>query len=248
MIIAANWKMNMGFHKAVEFLASFNSLVGSEDKENFIFFPPACLSGLFHKENFYWGGQNIYYKAEGSCTGENSAKALREMGARFCLLGHSERRWTFGESDVDVEKKFSLLQELALIPVLCVGESLSDRFDREKILKRQLSWIKDYKKYEKLPWKPELLPKFFKDISLIVAYEPVWSIGTGDTPSVQELNETAHFIKDYLHLHSIKTFYGGSIDEKTVKNFSKCSYIDGFLVGGASLSAQGFYSIYEQCL
>ena len=166
------------------------------------------------------------------------------MGASFCLLGHSERRYIFGETDVDIEKKFSLLLELALIPLLCIGESLADRFQKKKILQKQLSWIKNYNKYQKLPWKPDLLPSAFKEIPLIVAYEPLWSIGTGETPSAQEINETAQFIKEYLP--QTKVFYGGSVDIKNIKSFASCSFIDGFLIGGASLKPDLFYNIHQE--
>ena len=247
MIIAANWKMNMGFHSAIKFLSRFNNLINkNQDLKNFIFFPPASLSALFQKESFYWGGQNIHYKTEGAFTGETSANTLKEMGANFCLLGHSERRYIFGESDVEIEQKFSLLQELALVPVLCIGESLSHRFEKEKVLKTQLSWIKNYEKYQNLPWKSDLLPSPFQKIPLIIAYEPVWSIGTGDIPSVKEVNEIAHFIKEYLPFSEIKVFYGGSVDQKIAKDFSGCSLIDGFLIGGTSLNPDHLYSIYQQ--
>ena len=246
MILAGNWKMNMGFHQAIQFLSVFNKLMDKKTElENFIFFPPANLSALFQKESFYWGGQNVYYKTEGAFTGEVSAKALKEMGAHFCLVGHSERRYTFGETEVEIEKKFSVLQEQALIPVLCIGESLSDRFDKNKILMKQLSWIKNYKKYESaMPFHPDRLPAPFRNLPLIVAYEPLWSIGTGDVPSSQEVEETAHFIKSYLL--SVKVFYGGSLDVKNIKDFSNCSSVDGFLVGGASIQPQSFYEMYQQ--
>ena len=247
MIIAANWKMNIGFQQAQDFLSQFTDLIDEkQDLENFIFFPPACLSLLFQKESFYWGGQNIHYKTEGAWTGETSAKTLKEMGASFCLLGHSERRYIFGESEIEIEKKFHLLQDLALIPVLCVGESLSARFEKERLLKNQLSWIKNYEKYQNLPYQPDLLPSAFKKTPLIIAYEPLWSIGTGDTPSAKEINETAQFIKEYLSFPSVKVFYGGSVDKENAQNLSSCSFIDGFLIGGASLNPDKLYSIYQQ--
>ena len=248
MILAGNWKMKMGFQQAIQFLSEFNKLIDKKkDIENFIFFPPANLSALFQKESFYWGGQNVYYKTEGAWTGEVSAKVLKEMGASFCLVGHSERRYTFGETEVEIEKKFSVLQEQALIPILCIGESLSDRFDKNKVLIKQLSWIKNYDKYEnKMPFHPDRLPAPFKDTPLIVAYEPLWSIGTGDVPSSQEVEETTHFIKNYLP--SVKVFYGGSVDLKNIKDFQKCASIDGFLVGGASIDPQSFYKIHQQLI
>ena len=246
MILAGNWKMNMGFNQAIQFLDDFNKLLQTkEEQENFVFFPPANLSALFQNESFYWGGQNVHYKTEGAWTGENSAKLLKEMGASFCLVGHSERRYTFGETETEIEKKFSTLQEQALIPVLCIGESLSDRFDKNKVLTKQLFWIKNYAKYEdKMPFHPNRLPTPFKDIPFIVAYEPLWSIGTGDVPSSQEVEETAQFIKDYLP--KVKVFYGGSVNAKNIKDFLKSSSIDGFLVGGASTTAQSFYDMYQQ--
>ncbi|MCY4321736.1 MAG: triose-phosphate isomerase [Bdellovibrionaceae bacterium] len=246
MIFAGNWKMQMGFKQAVEFLSQFNKLIDKDSElKNFIFFPPANLSALFQQESFYWGGQNVYYKTEGAFTGEISAKVLKEMGASFCLLGHSERRYSFGETEVEIEKKFSVLQKQALIPILCIGESLADRFDKNKTLMKQLFWIKNYNKYEnKIPFHPDRLPADFKDIPFVIAYEPLWSIGTGDIPSAQEVDETAQFLKDYLP--SVKVFYGGSVNSKNIKNFSKSSFLDGFLVGGASLKAQSFYDLYKQ--
>ena len=248
MIIAANWKMNMSFKQARGFLSRFNFLLkNTKEREQFLFFPPACLSFLFQKENLYWGGQNVSYKIQGPLTGETSAQTLKELGAGFCLLGHSERRYIFGESDSDIEKKFHILQELALIPILCIGESFDKRSEKEKFLKKQLSWIKTYEKYQNLPWKPEQLPPVFKQIPFIIAYEPLWSIGTGETPSTEEVNETSQLIKEYLPFPSTKVFYGGSLDQNTVKKFLNCPFIDGFLIGGASLDPDLLYNIHQQC-
>ena len=243
MLIGANWKMNMGYQKALSFLSEFKNLIQEEDTKHFIFFPPSVLSLLFQRESFYWGSQNIYQKRKGAFTGETSAELLKEMGASFCLLGHSERRYLFGETDTEVEKKFSLLQELALIPVLCLGEILAERFEKEKSLIKKLSWIKQYTKYENLPFHPELLPPSFKDFSLIVAYEPLWSIGTGETPSSSEIEEVVALIKNYLP--HVKVFYGGSVEAENVSSLVSDG-LDGFLVGGASLSPQSLYQIYKQ--
>ena len=246
MIVAANWKMNMGFKQAVDFLSVFKPLLSEKNPQELLFFPPASLSLLFQKQGFYWGGQNVYSQAKGAFTGENSAQTLKEMGASFCLLGHSERRWTFGETDIEIEKKFSLLQNLGLIPLLCVGESLAQRFDQKKILKTQLSWIKSYKKYEKLPLKPELLTPAFRETPLIVAYEPLWSIGTGDIPSTSEIQQTTQYIKEYLDLPQLKVFYGGSVTKELIQDLAQhCPLLDGVLVGGASLNPTNFYEIYK---
>lgn len=247
MICIANWKMNQGFQAAQTFLQEFKSLLQSEDdKQNFIFLPPAFLAGLFKEESFYWGAQDICNKTQGAFTGENSAKTLLEMGAQFCLLGHSERRYGFGESEVEIEQKFHLMQDLGLIPILCVGETESERNNKALVFKRQLAWLRTYVKYEKLPWKPEARPKPFKDMPFIVAYEPVWAIGTGATPSQQEMQDSCEIIKEYLHLKNTPILYGGSVNKDNAEVFYKQKYLDGFLIGGASLKAQEFYSIYKQ--
>ena len=243
MIIAGNWKMNMGYQQSLSFLLNFKKLIKKEDIDKFIFFPPAGLALLFEKEKFYWGAQNVYQRAEGAFTGENSIRTFKEMGAGFCLLGHSERRYVFGETDVEIEKKFFLLQEQAVIPVLCIGEALSERFQKDKVLLRKLSWIKQYNKYENLPFHPDKLPSSFNNISLIVAYEPVWSIGAGDTPSMSEIEEVVSLIKEYLP--KVKVFYGGGVSAGNVLNLS-CNNLDGFLIGSASLDPHSFYQIYKQ--
>ncbi|MBC6415407.1 MAG: triosephosphate isomerase [Bdellovibrionales bacterium] len=235
--------MNMGYQQALSFLLEFNKLVKKEDKDSFIFFPPAPLSLIFEKEKFYWGSQNIYQKIKGALTGENSVQLFKEMGATFCLLGHSERRYIFGETDVDIEKKFSLVQEQALIPVLCIGESLSERFQKNKVLIKKLSWIKQYNKYEKLPFHPEKLPPDFKDLSFIVAYEPLWSIGTGEIPSVSELEDVISLIKE--DFPTVKVFYGGSVSLENALSLS-CDKLDGFLIGSESVNPHSFYGIYKQ--
>ena len=243
MLVVANWKMNMGYQKALSFLSEFNHLVTAEDIKHFVFFPPAALSLLFQSEHLFWGPQNIYQKKKGALTGENSPELFKEMGASFALVGHSERRYIFGESDVEVEKKFSLLQELALIPVLCIGEAEFERSEKKKHLIRKLSWIKQYTKYDQLPFHPDRLPECFKDYSLIVAYEPLWSIGTGETPSASEIQEVVSLIKE--DLPHVKVFYGGSVTEDNVSSL-KTENLDGFLVGGASLEARSLYNIYKK--
>ena len=247
MIIVANWKMKLGFQESKNFLVQFKSLIAQQpDLEDLIFLPPSCLSMLFQEENFYWGGQNVYSQEEGAFTGETSAKVLKEMGAHFCLLGHSERRHIFGESDAEIEKKFHLLQSLDLIPIVCVGESLDQHSEKEKVLKQQLSWIQKNEKYRSLPWRPEKHPLSFQKIPFLIAYEPLWSIGTGKRPSQEEIHETAQFIKEELSFPELKILYGGSVDEKFAKGFLDSSFVDGFLVGGASLNPKTLYTIYQQ--
>lgn len=247
MIYIANWKMNQGFEQAQTFLQTFKTLIKSkEEKQNFVFLPPAFLAGLFSKDEFYWGAQNIHTALKGSFTGENSLQTATEMGAQFCLLGHSERRYGFGESEAEIEKKFHCIQELGLIPILCVGESEHERENKDQVFKKQLGWLKTYMKYKNLPWKTDIRPEPFKDVPFIVAYEPVWSIGTGLIPEESELEESCQLIRKHLHLKNTKILYGGSVDKSNVKNLAQQTSVDGFLVGGASLKAEDFYSLYTE--
>ena len=278
----------MGFGQAQQFLSRFKQLVENKPvKQSFVFFPPMGLAGLFQKEDFLWGGQNAHDSPKGAWTGENSALLLKEMGADFCLVGHSERRLCFKESDQDAEKKFRLLYDTGLIPVLCVGEGLEDRAQKQRILKRQLLFLK--KSYqEKAPppaltnsergrseaagaanqktpleakhprksalsaiepskeaKKPHKESKPLPRPGFIVAYEPVWAIGSGKTPSVQEIEESAGFIKEYAGLPDLRALYGGSVNKALAKEFSKkATAIDGFLIGGASLDPDSLYEIY----
>ena len=242
MVIAANWKMNIGWQKAQEFLAEFNSLVKKEERGHFVFFPPASLSGLFQKESFYWGGQNIHHSARGAWTGENSAQTFKEMGADFCLLGHSERR-SLGETDREVESKFYLALKLALKPFLCIGESANQISHKESFLKKQICWIKNQKEYSSLCEKPSA---GLKHCPFVIAYEPLWAIGSGHSPSCKEIDKTTCFIKEYLAIPSVLVFYGGSVNEILAKEISSSSYLDGLLLGSASLNPQTLYSIYKK--
>lgn len=244
MIFGANWKMKMGWSRAEAFLSQWKALI-SKDKDfpPVVFFPPAMLCGLFQKENFYWGGQNAYQQVSAALTGENSPEVLKEMGADFCLLGHSERRWVFGESEVEIEKKFQLFQQQALIPVLCVGEPETERFKKEKFLLSQFSWIKKSKRYDSIPYKPSLLPEPFKTVPFIIAYEPLWAIGSGKTPSVPEITDSIEFIKENLGFPAALAFYGGSVDKALVESLVSQKNLDGFLLGGASLEPKGLYEV-----
>ena len=243
MICAANWKMNMGVDAARTFLKDFKKLLKKDEKKNFIFFPSAFLSFLFSGEDLHWGGQNIFFQKSGAWTGENSPEVLSELSARFCLLGHSERRLVFGETEEDIEKKFHLLQSLNILPVLCVGEKESEREQRDQVLKKQLNFLKNFE--PAAHDRGVASPEGYEGIPFIVAYEPVWAIGSGKTPSSGEINEIHKMIKNCLSKENIPVLYGGSVTETNAAPFGKESYVDGFLVGGASLKAKSFYSIFQ---
>ena len=243
MIYVANWKMNRGFKEAQNFLMEFKNKIPNQD--SFVFLPPALLSGLFQKENLHWGAQNVFLKSKGAFTGENSASVLKEMGAQFCLVGHSERRYSFGETDTEIQRKFDLIHQHQLIPILCIGELIPEKTERDSALKKQLSWLKTYEKYQKLSTDSGR-PEAFKKIPFIVAYEPVWAIGTGKTPDPFEVNETHHKIKEYLQIQNVPVFYGGSVNSENAQAFSQQKHVDGFLLGGASLDLEELNKVYER--
>ena len=225
MICAANWKMNISFKQAQSFLTQFEKRVKKSEKQDFIFFAPALLAFIFEEKDLRWGGQNINSELRGAFTGENSVEIFKELGASFCLLGHSERRHLFNESYAEIRTKFCLMKDMGITPLLCVGEKEEEKGRKEDVLKEQLQDFKEEK-------------------NLLIAYEPVWSIGTGQTPSPEGINDTHHFIKDFLSPTS-KVLYGGSVTSENAPAFAKQKNVDGFLVGGASLKPDDFYNIYD---
>ena len=246
MFIAGNWKMNGGLKQRAEYFSAFHRLIKSnEERQSFVFFPPALLAASFAPEPFLWGAQNFHSKLSGACTGENSLAVFRELGAGFCLIGHSERRSIFGESDSDAEKKFRLAQTEGFLPVLCVGEMQGEK--RETVLRKQLSFLKTYKKYQNLPWTARAASGPFQDIPFIIAYEPVWAIGAGAAASPSEAAQAARLIREFLPAHKkALVIYGGSVTPKNAGALAATGALDGFLVGGASLKASDFYAVFQK--
>lgn len=248
MLVMANWKMNGGLKQRAEYFSKFNQLVkNKEELQNFIFFPPATLSILFSEEPFFWGAQNFYFKKQGAYTGENSIETFKELGAKFSLIGHSERRYIFGESDIDIEKKFHLSQKEGLIPVLCVGETESEINKRSLVLRKQLSFLKTHQKYKGLPWaESPPRPEPFKEIPFIIAYEPLWAIGKGEAAPPEEIQKAIRAIRDFLSFYKkAPVVYGGSVNPQNTRELTEKGAMDGFLVGNASLDPAVFYSIYK---
>ena len=230
MIFAANWKMKMSLAKARSFLEEFNDKIKDSQKKDFIFFPSAFLSFLFHGSDFSWGAQNVSYKEQAALTGENSASVLKEQGGSYCLVGHSERRQFLGETQKNIEQKIDLLQKLKLVPILCIGESQKTS-KPGVVLKEQLQFLKNNSDLKKS--------------NLILAYEPVWAIGTGDTPSSEYLSSVNSYIKDYLD-SDVKILYGGSLNSQNILQYKDVQNLSGFLVGGSSLQAEEFYLMYNR--
>ena len=237
-IIAANWKM----HKTpIESLKFYEDLKSSPENlinvEIILSVPFTSLSSFEAEPPIFKAAQNCHWEESGAYTGEISVQMIKEFGTKYVILGHSERRHIFGEKNRDINLKVVSVLKSGLKPILCVGETFSDRENNntEKVLDSQL--------------KQAL--KSIKDIdNIIIAYEPVWAIGTGLTADEKQI-ELAHLkIKEILfglypksqHIHVL---YGGSVKPKNAKNLIKVPGVSGFLIGGASLDVNSFISIIK---
>jgi len=205
-MILFNWKAN----GTKELLDEINRL--NVQNKNITIIPPIHLSHLIDKSKFTVGTQNVSIFENGAYTGEISTQMLSEIGVKYCLVGHSERRHYLNETNEIIAKKIENLAKHGITPVLCIGEKLGE--NRTAVLKEQISI-------------------FTKEC--IVAYEPVWAIGTGKVPTSEEINSVANFLREEFFVSKI--IYGGSVSSANVQNLSTLN-IDGILVGGASLKPQ----------
>ena len=230
MLIAGNWKMNKTRSETAEFCSSLkrrvDGLAGSVDIS---VFPPytslaAAVTGLADSE-IAVGAQNVHWENEGAFTGEVSAPMLRELGVYAAIVGHSERRQYFGETDETVGRRAAAALEGGLFVIACVGESEDEREEgkTEEVLRRQVS----------------VLPE---DDRLVVAYEPVWAIGTGKTATPEQVWEGHGFIKGII---DVPVLYGGSVTPGNCADLLILDTVDGALVGGASLDLDTFAAICE---
>lgn len=239
-IVAGNWKMHYGPKDAAFFLQQLKNLKFHEDHQ-IIFFPPfvswsevsrGCLG-----TKWQWGFQNIYHQDKGAFTGEISLLMAKEVGAMHILVGHSERRHLFAESDALLADKVAAVQKQLLNPIFCIGESLKDREGNrtsEVVLKQIEIGL------SKVDWKR----------SLVIAYEPVWAIGTGKVATPEQAQDVHALIRKKVadlagpeKANNISILYGGSVKPENAAELSRQPDIDGFLVGGASLSAEQFTEI-----
>ncbi|MBX2988947.1 MAG: triose-phosphate isomerase [Bdellovibrionaceae bacterium] len=233
-IFAANWKL----HKTpAETRSFFREFLQVSLPGEIWFFPPAssweaCAESL-RGSNLQWGGQNVWSQVQGAFTGENSAAVLKELRARGALVGHSERRRLFGEGDELLADKVAVLQGLDLTPVFCFGETLEERDAgrTDEVNRRQLQ---------------KGLGKAVIGKPLIVAYEPVWAIGTGRVATPEQVaaaHAAAHDVLKELRLADAPILYGGSVKPDNAPGLLGLPHVDGFLVGGASLEVASFQAI-----
>ncbi len=243
VLIAGNWKMYKTPDEAAAFAEELKTAVGGSNKIGVIICPPfTVLTSVYEiikNTPIKLGAQNVYWEREGAYTGEISPIMLKELGCSYCIIGHSERRGYFGETDETVNKKITAALELNLIPIMCVGEKLEEkeRGETEAVVKKQIEGgLKSLSKESAL--------------RLVIAYEPIWAIGTGKTATPKQANEVHKFIRGLLlELYDeevsqrARILYGGSIKpENSAELFSE-SDIDGGLIGGASLDINSFVKI-----
>ena len=236
-IIAGNWKMNKTAAEGAALVNALKPLVKDASCDVVVCVPftdiPA-VSAAVKGSNVHLGAQNVHFAEKGAYTGEISAEMLKEFGVEYVIIGHSERRQYFGETDETVNKRMHAALDAGLIPIVCVGESLEERETgkTEAVLSVQIT--------EGL--------KGLDDVSkIVIAYEPVWAIGTGKTATAEQANETIGFIRKTLAetfcpkcAEKVRIQYGGSMNAKNCKELMAMPEIDGGLIGGASLKAEDF--------
>ena len=234
--LIANWKMSIYNAQIDQFFKDFKRSQFPLNITYGVSVPSVYLqkTALTLKKNGWLaGGQNVAFAESGAYTGENSAKMLKEVGADFCLVGHSERRTYFNEDNQTINKKINRLLNNDIKPLLCIGETLQEYENKQtkKVLLKQLK---------------ECLCDI-KDVSnIIIAYEPVWAIGTGKTASVKDIKTNIQYIKQVLQKMFGKTvpvLYGGSVKPGMSADIFKIDCVDGALVGGASLNCADFLGI-----
>ncbi len=229
MICVANWKMNHNLETAQDFLMQFKDQIEKKDQNSFIFLAPALLFSVVSQElqgtDIQWGGQNCFLKKSGAFTGENSPALMHEMGATHCLVGHSERRLLFGENQDMIVKKVESIIENKMTPILCVGEQRqSDQW--KEVIKSQLNGLLS-------------IP------SLMIAYEPIWAVGSKNSACVEQVQEVINYILQMVS-SPVPILYGGSVSVSTAKEWKSAQNLSGFLIGRASLQVDSLLSIYKQ--
>jgi triosephosphate isomerase len=240
-VIAGNWKMHLGPAGAHEFLAGLDVDGVPADRELLLFPPALSLTAVVtdpaRDPRVRVGVQNIHWEDQGAFTGEVSAPMAAEAGASFALVGHSERRHVFGETDGQVALKVSAARRCALVPVVCVGETLADRRAGrvDEVILRQLD---------------APLPALAAGGRFLIAYEPVWAIGTGETATPADASAAHTTLRRRLvdalgpaRANAVPLLYGGSVKPDNAAELLSAPEVDGVLVGGASLDPASFVRI-----
>ena len=239
-IIAGNWKMNKTAKEAVALIEELKPLVAKSKPEVVVCVPYTDLWAVkeaIKGSKIRLGAENVAWADSGAFTGEISAAMLNEIGVEYVIIGHSERRTYFGETDETVNKRLKQALNNGLKPIVCVGETLTEREKNKtkRVLKKQVL-------------------EGFKDITdfsnIVIAYEPVWAIGTGKTATAEDANKTIGYIRSLIKktwgaevAKNLRIQYGGSMKPSNAKELMAMRNIDGGLIGGAALKAQDFAGI-----
>jgi triosephosphate isomerase len=243
-VLAGNWKMNHGPSETARFFADFLNLLAPSDDRTVVFFPPAlsfaaAREAIQGRPDVRLGVQNVYWEASGAFTGELSVSMAKDAGAELVLIGHSERRHVFGETSDETARKVRAVLDGGLTPVLCVGETIEERrADRaEAVVEEQLAPVLSILSEAELG-------------ELVVAYEPVWAIGTGVTATPQDAAAMHRAVRQRLAqafgqdaADDVPILYGGSVKAENAAELMSQPGVDGVLVGGASLDPAGFAAI-----
>ncbi|MDR2769176.1 MAG: triose-phosphate isomerase [Puniceicoccales bacterium] len=239
-LIAGNWKMNKTARETKSFFEELSSHLTFPTQSEILICPPFTSIPEAHRHlqgSIVLGAQNVHAKASGAFTGEISLSMLTEWNVAYVIVGHSERRTLFGETDACIHEKIKTVLQGRLKPILCVGETLEERQSKQgafAVIERELA-------------------NGLKDISaedmraVTIAYEPIWAIGTGETATPEIAQEMHHFIRQWLNAHcntavaeQVRLLYGGSLKPSNAKELLSKQDIDGGLIGGAALEAKSF--------
>ena len=240
---AANWKMNKNSEETRQFLQEYMTQASDLSGAEVVICPPFTLLAILQQELGSpnapaWGGQNCFWEDKGAYTGEVSAPMLKELGCSYVIIGHSERRIIMGETDEQINQKLKAVLNHGMVPILCVGETLQQRENNAA-----LSIVKNQ------------LDKNLKDLAvqpgqLVIAYEPVWAIGTGVNASSDDAQEMIAYIRSRMRelfnddlAASTRVLYGGSVRDDNIAELMAKPDIDGALIGGASLEADSLIRI-----
>lgn len=243
-IIAGNWKMNNTIAQTEALLKDLKPLVVDADCEVVVCAPFTSLAKAIEitkNSNIAVGAENVHWAEKGAFTGEISAEMLAELGVKYVIIGHSERRQYFNETDETVNKRVKAALAAGLKPIICIGETLAEREGGkvEEVLVRQTTGAF-----------ADIDAKELKNI--VIAYEPVWAIGTGKTATAQQANDTIKIVRDTIaklygksEADKMRIQYGGSMNPENAKELMAMEEIDGGLIGGASLKALDFSQVVK---
>ena len=233
-LIVGNIKMNMKFGEIPNYINHFKNMKNN----NLVICPSFIYIPYFLNYSFNVGSQNVCSSEDGGYTGEISAKQLHSIGVKYTIIGHSERRIKLKETDIEINKKIQSSLKSHLKVILCIGETEEEKelLKKDIVLKRQIR---------------NALFNIEDLNNIVIAYEPVWSVGTNKLPSNEELTKTISYIKNLIYSmykKDIKVIYGGSINEKNIDNLKNIRELDGFLIGSASINPSQFIEIIDKIL